>query len=348
MDVHASPPVTIAGGPGWQVDGSSPDVLGTDAGRGPRWRPSRGMVAAVVVAALVGFVAATGLAASRHDRAGEIAAATLSVTVWTSGSAGFGEPVAFEGGRPTLRIPVELMNTGPRDIELLSLRVVGTDVATGDVGTRRLTPGTRARAVLLRPVDCASVPRQLAVDGDAARLAVRARTDAGLREVEVRAALNTGLLSREFVVAICGDLPPDEALMNEVTQTTFDGATALMSLQVGNGSRHRLTVQRVTPVKPWLSARFVDEKGRSRPLPFSLPAADFSTPRPPWDLSQRETWWVEVAVPDCHAVPSTILPDDEEQLLRVDVDTGERSATAGVGGGSYDVLRDLVRRACPT
>jgi hypothetical protein len=306
------------------------------------------MVAVGVVAALVGFVAATGLAASRHDRAGEIAAATLSVTVWTSSSGGFGEPVAVEAGRPTLRIPVELMNTGPRDIELLSLRVVGTDVATGDVGTRRLTPGTRARAVLLRPVDCASVPRQLAVDGDAARLAVRARTDAGLREVEVRAALNTGLLSREFVVAICGDLPPDEALMNEVTQTTFDGATALMSLQVGNGSRHRLTVQRVTPVKPWLSARFVDEKGRPVALPLSLPAADFSTPRPPWDLGQRETWWVEVAVPDCRAVPTTIIPDGEEQLLRLDVDTGVRSATVGVGGGSYDVLQDLVRRACPT
>jgi hypothetical protein len=340
--------VTIAGGPGWQVDDPSPDVIGTDPGRGPGWRPSRGLVAAVAVSALVGFAAATGLAVWRHDRAGEIAAATLSVTVWTSGNGGFGEPVAVEAGRPALRIPVELMNTGPRDIELLSLRLVGTDVATGDVGAQRLTPGTRARAVQLRPVDCAAVPRQLAVDGDAARVAVRARTDAGLREVEVRAALNTGLLSREFVVAICGDLPPDEALMNEVMQTTFDGATALLSLQVGNGSRYRLTVQRVTPVKAWLSARFVDERGRPLPLPISLPAADFSTPRPPWDLRQRETWWVAVAVPDCRGVPSTIIPDGEEQLLRVDVDTGERSATVGLGGGSYDVLQDLVRRACPT
>ena len=340
--------MTIEGGPGWQVDGSSPDVIGTDPGRGPRWRPSRATVAAVVVAALVGFAAATVLAAWRHDRTGEVEASTLSVSVWSTGDGGFGEPVAVTDGRPTLRIPVQLVNTGPRDIELLSVRLIGTDVATGDVGTRRLTPGTLARVLLLRPVDCASVPRKLGTDGDASRLAVRARTAAGVREVEVRAALNTGLLSREFVVAICGDLPPDEALMAEATQTSFDGATALLSLQVGNASRHRLTVQRVTPVKPWLFARFVDEKGRPRQLPLSLAAADFSTPRQPWDVRQRETWWVEVAVPDCRAVPSTIIPDGEEQLLRVDVDTGARSATAGIGGGSYDVLQDLVRRACPT
>ena len=348
MDVHASPRVTIEGGPGWQVDDASSDVIGTDPGRVPRWRPSRSLVAAVAVSALVGFAAATGLAAWRHDRAAEVDAATLSVSAWTAGDGGFGEPVAVTDGRPTLRIPLELVNTGPRDIELLSVRLVGTDVATGDLGTRRLTPGTLARVLLLRPVDCASVPRQLASDGGASRLAVRARTAGGVREVEVRAALNTGLLSREFVVAVCGDLPPDEALMTEVTQTSFDGATALLSLQVGNGSRHRLTVQRVTPVKAWLSARFVDEKGRPLPLPFSLPAADFSTPRPPWDIRQRETWRVEVAVPDCRGVPSTIIPDGDEQLLRVDVDTAERSATAGIGGGSYDVLQDLVRRACPT
>jgi hypothetical protein len=338
--------VTIEGGPGWQVDGSSPDVIGTDPGSGPRRWPSRGLLAAVAASALVGFVAATVLAERRHDRAGEVAAATLSVSLWSS-EGGDGTPVATEDGRPSLRIPVELANTGPRDIELVSLRLVGTDVGTGDLGGRRVTPGSRTRVVLTRPVDCGSEPRQVVPDGDVSRLAVRARTDAGVREVEVRAGLDTGLLSRQVVVAMCGDLPPDEALMTDVTQTAFDGPAAVLSLQVGNGSRHRLTVERVRALVPWLSARFVDARGRAVPLPFTLAAGDFSTPRVPWDVRERQTWRVALAVPDCRSVPSSITPDGEEQLLGVDVDTGERAATVGLGDGLYDALRELVRTACP-
>lgn len=348
MDVHSTPRVTIEGGPGWQVDGSSPDVIGTDPGSGPRRRPSRALVAAVVVSALLGFVAATVLAEWRHGRAGEVNASTLSVSVWSTGDGRDGYPVSIKDGRPRLRIPFELSNTGPREIELVSVRLKGTAVATEDLAGKRLAAGSQARAFLVRPLDCGSEPSQAASGGDVSRLTVRARTDAGEREVEVRAALNTGLLSREVALQMCGEVPPDEALMTDVTHSAVEGRAALLSLQVGNGSRHRISVERVRAVLPWLSARFVDEQGRAVPTPFSLAAGDFSTPRQPWDVRERQTWRVEITVPDCRRVPSSITSDGEEQLISVDLDSGERSATVRLGGDPNEVMRELARGACPS
>ena len=342
----SSPRVTIEGGPGWQVDEAAPDVIGTDPGRGSRRRPSRALVAAVAVSALLGFAAATVLAELRHDRVGEIDAATLSVSVWEVGEFGDERPVTVQDRTAGVRIPFQLANTGPRAIQLLSVGLQGTDIRTDDLAGRRLAPGRWARLSLVRPLDCGAEPRQIAVEGDVARLVVRARTDAGVREVQVRATLRTGLLSREMLIALCGDLPPDEALFSELAETSYaERGVALLSLRVANGSRHPITVERVGVIVPWLSARLVDEQGRAVQLPLTLPAGDFSSPRQPWEPRDSRAWRVEISVPDCREVPEDI-PVDYEPLLVVDVDSGERAGTARLGGDVQSVARELVRSAC--
>jgi hypothetical protein len=340
--------VTIEGGPGWQVDGSSPDVIGADPGSGPRRWPSRGLVSAVVLSGLLGFVAATVLAAWRHDRAGEIDAATLAVSAWSDGDGGFSTPVSQESGRPVVRIPFQLYNAGPRAIGLLSVRLPDTDVTTGDLAGRRLPAGTWARLSLVRSLDCDGAPRQLAGEGDVSRLVVRARTGAGERQVEVRVPLNTRLLTSAVVTELCGDLPPDESLVTDDTELTFAQGAGLLTLQVANGSRHPLAVGRLTSIVPWVAVRFVDERGRPLPEALTLPAGDFRTPRRPWELSAHQTWRVELTVPDCGDVPRPLLAELEEPLLSVELDSGTRAGTARFGAGPNEVLPDLVRTACPS
>ena len=346
MDVRSSPRVTIEGGPGWQVDDASPDVIGAEPGPGPRWRPSRAAVVSVALAALLAFAAATLLAHWRHDAAGEIAAATLSVSVWSGGD-GDDQPVVVEDGRASLQIPVTLANTGPRPIALLSVRMPGTDIATEDLAGRRLAAGRQLRLALRRPLDCSREPRHVAGEGVAVRLVVRARTGAGPREVEVLAPLYTPLLSRDMAVAMCGDLPPDEALISDVTgRGPIHDRRTVLSLQVSNASRHRLTVEGVRASAPWLSARLVDEDGRAVALPVSLPASDFSTPRQPWQAREGQTWRVELAVPDCSRVPDPFIPDYDGILLEADLDSGTRTGTARFGGGGQDVMLELARLGC--
>ena len=348
MDVPSSPRVTIEGGPGWQLDDAPADVIGDEPTRLPRRRPPRVVVVAVAAAALVSFAAGTVLAEWRHDRAGEIAAATLSVSVWSTGDYGYNQPLSVQGGRARLQIPFELANTGPRPIRLLWVGMPGTDIGTEDLAGRRLAPGRQVRLSLLRPLDCGSDPREIAAEGAAVTgLVVGARTDAGPRQVEVRSALNTGLLSRNVLTAMCGELPPDEALMTDVTgQSAISRGLMVLSLQVANASRYRLTVERVRASEPWLSARLVDEAGRAVAMPVSVPAGDFSTPRQPWQPRDPQTWRVEIAVPDCRRVPEPLIPDVEESLLAVDLDSGTRTGTAQVGGLGADVLPALVRSAC--
>lgn len=346
MDDHSAPRVTIEGGPGWQLGSAPADEIGVDPGDEGRWWRTPGRVRVAAVSALLGFAAATALAEWRHDTRGGPDAATLSVTAWEiENSDGGLEPVATEDGRPGIGMPFRLQNTGPREIALVSVQLSGTGITTDGLMGQRLAPGEQARLVLVRRLDCGSGAQQGVPDVAAPRLTVRARTDAGERQVELRAAMSTWRLSDELAGRMCGDLRPDEAFRTQLTFVRASAGVALLSLQVANDSRRPLTVDRLQSVVPWMSVRLVDEQGRPLPLPMPLPAGDFSTPRSPAGFTPIETWGVEVTVPDCGRAPRPYETSAfAEPPFVAQVDNGQDSTRVLFG---HDlVMRELVRNAC--
>ena len=348
VDGRSAPRVTIEGGPGRQLDSAAPDEIGVDPDDEGRWWQAPGRVRVAALSALLGFAAATAVAEWRHDARGGADGATLSVTAWAieSSDGGLG-PVATKDGRLEIGMPFTLQNTGPREIALVSVQLSGSAVTTGNLRGQRLAPGEQARLVLVRPLDCGSGPQQGVPDVMAPHLTVRARTDAGERQVELRAAMSTWGLSDDLAGRMCGDLEPDEAFRTQLTYVRASAGVALLSLQVENASRRPLTVDRLQSAVPWMAVRLVDEQGRPLPLPLSLPAGDFSTPRSPGAFTPTETWGLEITVPDCGRAPRPYETSAfQEPSFAAEVDNGQGSTRVLFG---HDiVVRELIRNACPS
>jgi hypothetical protein len=310
-------------------------------------RPDRLSPVAVALAltAVTGVAVGAALTDLRTQVLAETDASTLSLEARGVEDEEIFELVDDPDGRPSRALVVELRNTGPREVGIESVELVGTGFVAEDVAGRRLREGGRLRLTLLRTVDCAVERDGRPVDRPAPLL-VRGLTDAGPREVSVRARLDPYLLADDLERSACGQVPAGQALYVEERRTRFADGVARVEVAVSNGSARPLEVRSLV-VPPGLAVRLVDENGQEVGLPLRLPAGDFSVPRRGYPPAGGDPLLLvaEISVAACDALPTRPSQLEGEPLVAVEVTDGEETGETFFGD-PFQLLGRLRSTAC--
>ncbi|RIQ23157.1 hypothetical protein [Jiangella rhizosphaerae] len=228
----------------------------------PRWRLWTGLGAALVVGAVVGIVANN----ARNDAA-EYAEVDL---VRGSVDVEFGAPLSSN----TQRLHVNLINTGPREVEILSVEIDGfRSVEDGESDDHAVTaaPGEWVRVQSTVEADCTTRPP--------GTLQVRVRTGSGEQTVVV-----TGQPGDDQLIwAWQGGCRSDSGtgvFIGDTRTVSADASGARIVLPVTNGADEPLTVTAMEATTPGFTMT-------TDPLPIDVDAGQ---------TVQVETLWT---VTDC-------------------------------------------------
>jgi hypothetical protein len=282
VDRRPPPPVTIEGGRGWQLADAARDVSGGEeppAGASGE-PPGHGRrLAALLLAAALGFGAATALAERRQSSLDDSPDGVLSLDVvgdqqLLSSSA----LVSSADGTPALVASVELRNTGPAPVALESAELMGTAYRAEDVAGRRVGERDRTTVRLLRPVRCDEPARP----GPPGPLRVRAMTRAGPRTADLRLDTQSAAVADDLAQAACGrSSPAGSLLVTEPAAAVVEGARARVAAELGNGSGSPILLQSVRAPAGLRIVALQDDAGEQVPLPLELPPGDFDPPTEP-------------------------------------------------------------------
>jgi hypothetical protein len=360
VEPRPPPPVTIEGGRGWQLGDARGDVSGGDeppAGP-PGEPPGRGRrVGAVVLAAALGFGAATALAERRQSSLDDSPAGVLSLDVVGDQSVVFSsELVSAADGTPSLVASVELRNTGPAPVALESAELLGTGYRAEDVTGRRVGDRDRTTVRLLRPVRC----DELAPPAPPGPLRVRAMTRAGPRTTDLRLDTPDRALSEDLAQAACGRSSPARSLVVvEPAAAVVDGSRARVTAELSNGSASPILLQELRVSAGLRIVALQDADGAEVPLPLALPPGDFDPPtEPSLGRGPGRLLVVVLEVEDCAQlrpprVEDLYLPLLEATVTDVEGGLGDRDRRRGGfggGGGAWgdrSVAYRLHGAACP-
>lgn len=351
MERRPAPEVTIEGGPGWQLahpatgraddDVTGPGDPAPPRSPGRRWWPTsdwRGLALAVAV----GFVTATALAEVRLTTLRESDDGVLSLEVRLETVDYSSMLITDADGRPAVSTSVVLHNTGPRPVALERAELLGTDYRSDDLAGRRVQPGDQAVVPLLRRVDCGDTSRSPAPGP----LQVEGTTGAGPRTVELRMSTDVLGIHDHQVRRACGQASQLEALQVVEHAPQVDGATAVLSAELSNGSAEPLVVQQVRTRPGLRLVRLEDGAGQPLALPLELPPGDFDPPTDPYEArGQAQEVAVVVAVDDCTVLPAPRA--DGVFVPLVDAVVGEHVGAASSWGGDPTVVLRLWQAACP-
>ena len=362
MDQRPPPPITIQGGPSGTVHVLSPDAASLDTVEGASddvgAGPGRGRrLTSLLVAAAVGFGAATLLAERRQSTLDASPAGVLSLDLALQ-EPHFSSDLVESGGGAAVQAVVVLRNTGPRTIALESAELPGTGFAADDVAGRRVTPDSTTSVRLLRPIRC----DDLAPLGSVGPLVVRATTGAGPRSTELRMETQSVAMSVHFARAACGLMAPGNSMVAvDVPPTRIAGDRAEVGIELSSTSRAPLVLRSLEVPAGLRVAGLRDEQGRAVTLPLRLPPGDYDPPTDPMrgrGPAQRLVAVVEVA--DCSALAEPSQDEMYVPLFHGTVtDERGRSSLEGVddafggfgpGGsqwGDPSVLTRLRASACP-
>lgn len=347
--------MTIEGGPGWQLglstdDGADgdgardADTLGTEPGPAdaPAWGRGR-QLAALAVAAAVGFAAATVLAETRLQTLRDGPEGVLSLDVVVESVEGT-SLVSSVRSQAAVVSSVVLRNTGPNDVALDAAELIGTGFVAEDLEGRRLPPGGRTVLRLLRAVDCSA----LDPTPPPGPLRVEATTGAGQRTVDLRVAADLAFAD-EQARAACGQVDPAMALIVLDSPPMLTGTTVRVSAELSNASVSPLLV---SDLRPLLGLRIVattDQQGRPARLPLELPPGDYDPPTDPFSgRGSLRVLVVELAVEDCALLPARGTQHmGFGPVLEAAVTSSDGSRRGGTGWGDGRVLDDLRRTSCP-
>ena len=341
MAERPPPPVTIEGGPGWQLDVVDGETLGEDAPPRPLPRPPR-WLAVPVVSALVGAVVTAAVLDWRTDRLGEGDAGLLSLEATGVDDVRYYDLVEDERGRLSTVPVLAVRNTGPRDVELREVSLPGTEFAAEGVEGLRIRASSSVRVVLVRAVDC-DRPR---ADTVPTGLHVRALTEAGERERRLPVSLGSFAVSDDASQAACGRLGPG-ALQVLEQEVAYEDGRLRMDVELRNPSAEEVVVRAVRTAAPGLAVELLEPDGTPLQLPVTLPGGDFSEPREiddPALPTRRLT--VVVSVADCEALADRRLPGAGGPLLELDLD-GPTAGSIGFVGDLLSNVRRLRSTACP-
>lgn len=341
MEHRPAPPVTIEGGPGWQVEGPPSDLLGDEPPRRPLPRPPRGLVL-TALGVVLGFLAATLLQDWRTADLRETADGALSLEASGVDDVPYFELADDDQGRLSTVLVVALRNTGSREVELRAVDMPGTGFVADDADGVRVRAGSSVRVVLLRPVDCDARPT-----GPPGELRVRALTAAGERERRLRVLLGTYELSGQSARVACGQVPAAQALQPYEQELSFDGPSARLELRLRSASDHPVVVQAARTV-PGLALVLTGDGAGPLQLPLQIPAGDYSRPRRPLDdVLPERTLTATVTVADCTRLPR-LDPPESGALVELDVDDvhGRDGGTVFLGD-VFTTLPRLRAQACP-
>ena len=237
-------------------------------------RPGRGLVRglALLVAGAVGY----GVAQLQQAQqvAGERRAAEGVLALRVQPRELGTEVFRDNDGEVTVRVPVRIVNAGPRSVVLRSAEVGGSGLRALPTTLGTLGPAQDVDTVLEQDVPCTSaVP-------DAPVLRITATTGAGERAVS---EVLPPALVRSVVDAVhesCGFVPVQQALELTAAGYAARGEAVVLTLRAKNRSARELRVE-VLRLAVGLRAELLGRHGRPRPLPFVVPpvAADRFEPR---------------------------------------------------------------------
>jgi hypothetical protein len=358
VDPRPPPPVTITGGPGWALAPHARETVeaGSDDDLSTRWSRGR-QVTALLLAAALGFVAASLLAERRQSALEDSPQGVLSLDLAAQEPQFTSDLVALDEGA-AVQTAVVLRNTGPRTVSLESVELGTTGYAADDVTGRRMAPGSTTAVRLLRPVRC----DDLAPLGAIGPLEVRATTGAGPRMTRLRMDMQMIEPSQGFARAACGLAPPELSLVAiDAPAAGVVGGRAEVGFELSNASKAPLVLTSLELPAGLRLVTLQDADARPVVLPLRLPAGDYDPPTQPMlgrGAAQRLVAVIEVA--DCAAMPGRTQDDMYVPLFSAAV-TGEGSrvelegrdgAYGGFGPGSSQfgdpmVVHRLRERVCP-
>ena len=359
MDPRPPPPVTIEGGPGWTLDPDLREAVDAapddDDAAG---RPGRGrQVMALLVAAAVGFAAASLLAERRQSALDDSPDGVLSLDLAAQEPQFSSDLVALDDGL-AVQASVVLRNTGPRAVALESAELLGTDDVADDVAGRRVAADGSTSVRLLRPIRCDDLAPIAAVGP----LRVRATTGAGERSTELRVQTQELTFSAGFARAACGQSAPGESMVaiDTAAPTVADGR-ARVAFELSSRSSSPLVVQSLELPPGLRLASLQGVQGIDVALPLTLPPGDYDPPTQPMlgrGEPQRLVAVLEVA--DCAALPARNGDQLSLPLFQAAV-TDDRGRSqgegqddvyggfgpGGTGFGDPSVVDRLREAACP-
>ena len=357
MDPRPPPPVTIEGGPGWQLDRAARETGDQVVDDGPpaRFRGVGRQAVALLLAGAVGFGAASLLAERRLSALRASPEGVLSLELGADGAGLDGELVTSSDGVLSSQTSVLLHNTGPRTIVLEDAELVGTGYRAEDLGERHVPADGRTTVQLLSPIRC-DQPRQIGPPGP---LRVRAATGAGSRTVELRMDASGLGFGVGLAAAACGEATAGSALVvNEPSSSLVDGRQARVPFELSNASASPIVLQELRLPAGLELAGLTNVDGDPVPLPLTLPPGDYDPPVEPFlGRGPARQLVAVVELTDCG--PLRELPGDEGLFLPLfeavvtDVKgrSGDQDATSGFGPGHTSwgdpaVLDRLRRAAC--
>lgn len=351
--------MTIEGGAGWQLAAAdatdAADTLeGAPEPAAERSWPRRRQLGALLLAAAVGFAAATVVANQRLKTLQESDDGVLSLDVAPASLESPGDLVAAADGAPAVVISVSLRNTGPRAVALESAAVVGTEFRAEDVAGRRIASRDRTVVRLVQPVRC-----DRRAEGDRpGPLRVRAMTGAGSKTVDLRVDVSSLGFTTEVMRSACGLTPPPQALLaTESAPAELSGLQARVPSELSNASAFPILLREVRLSPGLRLVAIEDELSGQVELPIELPPGDYDPPVEPFlgrGPARSLTFVVEVA--DCDALPPPGMQDQFFPLFEATV-TGLPGAEElsdgmfhGVGGSAWGDPRTgerLRQASCP-
>ncbi|WP_162605837.1 hypothetical protein [Jiangella aurantiaca] len=243
------------------VGPASTDDDGESAGPTPRWRLWAGLGAALVVGAVVGIVANN----ARNDAAEYAEVDLVRGTVDVE----YGSPLSSDAQR----LYINLINTGPRELEILSIDVDGFRSVDAEGGDDPVTaaPGEWVRVETTVEADCTTRPP--------GTLQVHVRTGSGRQSVVV-----TGQPGDDQLIwAWQGGCESDSGtgvFIGDTRTVSSDASGAHIVLPVTNGADEPLTVTAMETTTPGFAMT-------TDPLPIDVEAGQ---------TVQVETLWT---VTDC-------------------------------------------------
>lgn len=336
--------MTIEGGPGWQLGGAREDPDGGDGPLQERAWADRHRLGALVLAAALGFAAATALAQVRLTTIGESAEGVLSLDIQAEPDIDVGgELVMTAEGTPAVTATAVLRNTGPQPVALAGAELLGTPYRSDDLGGRWVDAGGRTAVVLLRPIDCSELGRTRAPGP----LRVHATTGAGRRSVDLRMSTRMLSLHDEQVRGACGQAGPGQALvvMDQV-QTLLDGR-AVIGTALSNASSNPLAVTEVQPMAGLRLVRLEDERGAPVVLPLDLPPGSYDPPVEQFlGRGPERTVVAVLEVEDCARL-ARADQDLHVPLIQGSVTGLNGRSSATEWGGDASVAFRLRQTSCP-
>ncbi len=345
-----APPVTITDGRGRTLDPVRSESV-DDASDEPGALPRRGRrVTSLVLAAALGFGAATLLAEQRQRTLVGSPDGVLSLDLGPQEPSTYGDLVPYDDGL-AVQATVLLRNTGPRVITLEAAALGATGFAADDVAGRQMSSGGSTSVRLLRKVRCDDLPARDPVGP----LQVRARTGAGLRSTALRIDTQGFAGSARFAAAACGRSSPLESLITmDIPPISVVGGRAEVGFELSSASSSPLLVRSLQLHPELRLVALQDTDGAEVGLPLRLAPGDYDPPTPPMDGRgpvQRLVAVVELT--DC-AAPAAGTQD--APLFQATVtDRQGRSGPAELGApsagsiawGDPTVVERLRDSACP-